>query len=249
MKCRRKRSLRIAVGLAAATVLAPAAGYAMEVVFDPTNFVQQVEQVAQQVEMVQQLRQQVQNQLQMLRGWGFTRLQGILQSMGQWQQVFGGQGGPYASGNPGETLNQQYPTDPGAYATTSDTDAQHMRDQWDQEQRRVLIENRTVQNHVYLDLAPTAQRMGEYVQKSNAAPGATAAVQAGNEELATLVAQLQAMQAQEITDARGDAELAAQEQAEAAYAEAQRLAVRGTWDNPQPPATGLVNPFPLAAGQ
>jgi P-type conjugative transfer protein TrbJ len=246
--CRRaKRALRVGLGLAAAAVLAPPTAYAMEVVFDPTNFAKQVEQVAQQVQMVQQLRQQVQNQLQMIRGWGFSQLQGILQSMGQWQQVFGGQGGPYGTTDPGGALDQQYPSDPGAYASTSDADVQDTRDRWEQEQRRVLIENRTVQNHVYRDLAATAQRMGQYVEKSNAAPGTTAAVQAGNEELATLVAQLQAMQAQEITDARGDVEQAAQEQAEAAYGEAQRLAVRGGWDNPQPPATGLVNPFPSVA--
>jgi type IV secretion system protein TrbJ len=249
MTRRAKRSVGVMLGAAAAAVLVPAAGYAMEIVFDPTNFAKQVEQVAHQVEMVQQLRQQVQNQLQMLRGWGFSRLPGILQSMGQWQQVLGGNGGPYATTDPGRTLNQEYPPDPGAYAAKSDADVQNMRDQWDQEQRRVLVENRTVQNHVYLDLTPTAQRMGEYVEKSNAAPGPTAAVQAGNEELATLVAQIQAMQAQEITDGRGDTEHAAQEQAEEAYGEAQRLAVRGTWDNPQPPATGLVNPFPLAAQQ
>jgi conjugal transfer/entry exclusion protein len=71
-------------------------------------------------------------------------------------------------------------------------------------------------------------------------------MQAGNEEVATLVAQLQALQAQEITDGRAEVERDAQDQAEQAYAEQQRQAVRGDWTNPQQPSTSLVNAFPSA---
>ncbi|HXE53557.1 MAG TPA: hypothetical protein VN541_11100 [Tepidisphaeraceae bacterium] len=247
MTHRAKRSLILSVGLAGAAAMVPAAGYAMEVVFDPANFAKDIEQVAQDVQMVQQLRQQVQNQRQMLRGWGFSGLQGIMRSMGQWQQVFGGQSGPYGATDPGPNLSRQYPIDPGSYAGKSDGEVQRMRDEWNQEDRNVLVENRTVQDHVYLDLDPTAQRMGQYVENSNSAPGTTAAVQAGNEELATLVTQLQSLQAQEISEGRTDVERAAQDQSEAAYGEAQRQAVRGDWAQPQPPTGTMDNPFPLAA--
>jgi P-type conjugative transfer protein TrbJ len=121
-----------------------------------------------------------------------------------------------------------------------------MRSGWDQEERSVLVENRTVQNETYLNLQPTAQRIQSYVEHSNSASGATSAMQAGNEEVATLVAQLQALQAQEITDARGDVERDAKDQAEQAYAEQQRQAVRGDWTNPQQPSTTLANAFPTA---
>jgi conjugal transfer/entry exclusion protein len=97
-----------------------------------------------------------------------------------------------------------------------------------------------------LNLQPTAQRIQSYVEHSNSASGATSAMQAGNEEVATLVAQLQALQAQEITDARGDVERDAKDQAEQAYAEQQRHAVRGDWTNPQQPSTTLANAFPTA---
>ena len=60
---------------------------------------------------------------------------------------------------------------------------------------------------------------------------------------ATLVAQLQAMQAQEITDARREVERDAQDQAEQAYGEQQRQAVRGDWSNPQPPSSSMANAF------
>ncbi len=171
---------------------------------------------------------------------------GILQSMNVWQQVFGQAGTTYSSTDPGRTLNRQYPSDPGSYASMTDASYPAMRSGWDQEERQVLIENRTVQNQTYLDLQPTAQRIQAYVEKSNSASGATAAMQAGNEEVATLVAQLQALQAQEISDARGDVERDAQEQAEQAYAEQQRQAVRGDWSNPQPPSTSMANAFPTA---
>ena len=236
---------RLLVVIAAAALAVPAAAFA-DVVFDPTNFVEAVQQVAQEVQLVEQFRQQIQNQLAMLQNWGFTQLPGILQSMNIWQQVFGQAGTTYSSTDPGTTLNNQYPADPGIYANTSDSSMAGMRNGWDQEQRNVLIENRTVQNDTYRDLQPTADRIQAYVEKSNAAPGATAATQAGNEELATLVAQLQSLQALEITDARGDVERDAQDQAEQAYAEQQRQAVRGDWNNPQPPSTSLVDAFPAA---
>ena len=236
---------RIVIVAATAGLLLPAAAFA-DIVFDPTNFAEAVLQVSDEVQLVEQFQQQIQNQLFMLKNWGYSQLAGIMQSMNVWQQVFGQAGTTYSSTDPGTTLNDQYPSDPGSYASTSDGSIAAMRNGWDQEQRKVLIENRTVQNDTYRDLQPTAQRIQAYVEKSNSAPGATAATQAGNEELATLVAQFQSLQAQEISDARGDVERDAQEQAEQAYAEQQRRAVRGDWSNPQQPSTSLANAFPTA---
>lgn len=236
---------RIVIVAATAGLLLPAAAFA-DIVFDPTNFAEAVLQVSDEVQLVEQFQEQIQNQLSMLKNWGYSQLAGIMQSMNVWQQVFGQAGATYSSTDPGTTLNDQYPSDPGSYASTSDASIAATRTGWEQEQRKVMIENRTVQNDTYLDLQPTAQRIQAYVEKSNSAPGATAATQAGNEELATLVAQLQSLQAQEISDARGDVERDAQEQAEQAYAEQQRQAVRGDWSDPQPPSTSVANAFPTA---
>lgn len=243
---KRWNSKRLAFTLIATVAFWPSGAFGMVIVFDLTNLVQLVQQAAQQVQLVEQSRQQIQNQLAMLRSWDYSQLDGILRSMEVWQEIFDRAGTIYSSADPGTALGERYPLDPGDYAGISDKAVRAMRDRWDQEQRSVLIENRTVQNNVYLDLAPTARRIGQYVERSNAAPGATAAVQAGNEELATLVAQLQTLQSQEITDARGEVERNAQEQAEQAYAEQQRQAVRGDWNTPQPPSTSLVNAFPAA---
>ena len=236
---------RLLIVAATAVLFVPAAAFA-DIVFDPTNFAEAVLQVADDVQMVDQLYQEVTNEVAMLKSWNFTQLPGILQSMNIWQQVFGQAGATYSSTDPGNTLNSQYPSDLTSCANISDTAIQSMRSGWDQEERSVLVENRTVQNETYLNLQPTAQRIQSYVEHSNSASGATSAMQAGNEEVATLVAQLQALQAQEITDARGDVERDAKDQAEQAYAEQQRQAVRGDWTNPQQPSTTLANAFPTA---
>jgi type IV secretion system protein TrbJ len=235
---------RFLIVVATVALLVPTAAFA-DIVFDPTNFAEAVLQVADDVQMVDQLYQEVTNEVAMVKSWNFTQLPGILQSMNIWQQVFG-QGTTYSSTDPGSTLNSQYPSDQSNYANMTDANYQSMENGWDQEERNVLIENRTVQNQTYLNLQPTADRIQSYVQHSNSASGATSAMQAGNEEVATLVAQIQTLQAQEITDARGEVEQDAQDQAEQAYAEQQRQAVRGDWDNPQQPSTSLLNAFPMA---
>jgi P-type conjugative transfer protein TrbJ len=237
-----KKSILI---LIATALVVPAACWA-DIVFDPSNYAQAVLQVGNDVQMVAKLQQEIQNQLAMLKGWGYTQLPGILASMGIWQQVFGQEGSTYTSTSPGGTLNTLYPSDPSSYSQTNDSAIAQMRQEWDQTQRQTLIENRTVQNDTYLDLSPTAQRIQAYIQQSNSAPGITAATQAGNEELATVIAQVQAMEAQEITDGRAEVQKEAQEQADEAYGQEQRQAARGQWDNPAPPSSSVVNSFSSA---
>jgi P-type conjugative transfer protein TrbJ len=235
----------IVIAAVAAAFLVPTAAFA-DIVFDPTNFVEAVLEVADDVEMVDQLYQEVSNGVAMVKGWNFTQLPGLLQNMNVWQQVFGQAGATYSSTDPGTSLNSQYPSDLTHYANMADSDIQSLRSGWDQEQRSVLVENRTVQNETYLNLQPTAQRIQSYVEHSNSASGATSAMQAGDEEVATLISQLQTLQAQEITDARAEVERDARDQAEQAYAAQQRQAVRGDWAGPQQPSTSLVNAFPMA---
>jgi conjugal transfer/entry exclusion protein len=222
---------RIIVVAAIAALLLPTAAHA-DIVFDPANFVEAVLQVVSDVQMVEQFAQQVEGEASMLQHLNFSQLNGLVENMNTWQQVFGQS--IYSS------------TDPGSYANTSDSSYQSMQSGWDQEDRNVLIENRTVQNETYLNLSPTADRIQQLVEHSNSASGATAAMQAGNQETAELIAQLQTLQAQEITDARGEVERDARRQAEDAYGQQQRQSVRRTWDNPQQPTTMVVDAFPAA---
>jgi P-type conjugative transfer protein TrbJ len=236
----RKKSIACVGGLLGVLSIAGAAS--ADVVFDPSNFAQNVEQVAHQVEVLRQMEQQIQNQLQMLQHWEFTRLGDLIGGMQRIGQVLRDAGDVYTSGDPAGQLNEQYPRDPRDYQSTTHDDWIAQRLAWEQRQRDSLAENRTVQNRVYGELDPTRTRVAEYVEQSNAAPGATAAVQASNELTATLVAQLQAMQAMEVTDARGDAEREAQDQAEAAYHEQRRQAVMEDWMAPSDTAP-IAMPF------
>jgi P-type conjugative transfer protein TrbJ len=238
----KKRILIVAV---ASLMVLPAAAHA-DIVFDPTNFVEAVLQVESDIQMVDNLYQEVTNDVAMVKGWNFTQLPGLLQNMNAWQQVFGQAGSTYSSTDPASALSTMFPSDLTTFANTTDSQIASMRSGWDQEERSVLVENRTVQNQTYLNLQPTAQRIQQYVEHSNSASGATAAMQAGNEETATLIAHLQTLQSQEITDGRAEVEKAAQAQAEQAYAQAQQQAVRGNWSSPQQPSTSLVDAFPLA---
>ena len=238
-----RRAKAVLTVAAASVALAPVAALA-DVVVDPANLAQAVLQVAQDVQLVDQFRQQLQDQQSMLKGWGYTRLPDLLKDMGVWQQVFAAAGQTYAAADPGPSLDQQYPTSPGTYAGDSDVAMAARRAAWDAEDRSVLVENRTVQDDAVAALRPTAERVGDYVSKANGAPGTTAVLQADNESVATLVGQLQAMQAQEVTDGRREVERRARDQAEAAYADQQRQAVRAGWDGPRAPSTPLVDAFP-----
>jgi conjugal transfer/entry exclusion protein len=229
---------------AAAIGLLPAATFAVDLVFDPTNFIQIVEEVAQDVKLVEQAAEQIKNQGQMLKSWGYSQLDGIRQQMNGWEIVL--TPGIYSSSDAGAQFNANYPLDPTHYDGMTDLAISNQRNQWDAQERAALVENRTVQNQTYQNIAVTATRIANDLEQSNHAPGMTAAVQAGNEEIASLIAQLQTLTGQEITDARTEAEREAREQAEDAYATQQVNAVRAGWNNSTTPVTGLADVFPLA---
>ncbi len=151
----KKRILIVGV---ASLMLLPAAAHA-DIVFDPTNFVEAVLQVESDIQMVDNLYQEVTNDVAMVKGWNFTQLPGLLQNMDVWQQVFGQAGTTYSSTDPASALNTMFPSDLTNFANTTDTAIASMRSGWDQEERSVLVENRTVQNQTYLNLQPTAQRI------------------------------------------------------------------------------------------
>lgn len=241
---------RIAVAIVAVLGTSSAALAGGYPVFDILNFTEAVEQVAKQVETIEKLTAQVENQKQMLQGWGYTQINDLRQRMdavrGQLQQA----GTVYTTATPGVQLDTRFPTtfDAAALATNQ---VATLRNAWLASQRQVLIENRRVQNAVYGDLAATQNRITKYVAKSNAAPGMTAAVQANNELTATLIGQVQAMQTMEITRARAEVEAEARRQSEEEFARQQHawLSRGGT---AQPPAEGAggwsVQPVPETAG-
>lgn len=231
----------------AATSRASASGYP---VFDIANFAEAAKQVANQVETIGKLTEQIENQKQMLEGWGYTQVDDLRRRMEAVRGELRRAGTIYTSNNPGTRLDQQFPTifDTGDLAANR---VESLRDQWLASQRTVLVENRRVQNAVYGDLAATQTRVTGYVQRSNAAPGMTAAVQANNELTATLIGQVQALQTLEITRARAEVEADARRQSEEEFAR-QQQAWLSRADTAQAPPEGragwAVTPVPEGAG-
>jgi P-type conjugative transfer protein TrbJ len=232
----------VAVTLAIAT-RAGAGGYP---VFDASNVAQAIKQVQNGLQQIEQLRTQIQNQEKMLQGWQFTRIDGTLRRFDAVRGELDRTGSIYRQLDPRRALDQSYPTTFDAQLfSTGSTDP--IRDQWVARERSTLEENRRVQNAVYADLAPTRQRVGEYVDRSNAAPGMTAAVQANNELTATLIQQVQALQTLEITRARAEVESEARRQSEEEYARQHRawLNREGTARGPaQGQGSFVVEPVP-----
>ena len=67
---------RILIVAATTLLFLPVAARA-DIVFDPTNFVEAVLEVADDVEMVDQLYQEVTNGVAMVKSWNFTQLPGL----------------------------------------------------------------------------------------------------------------------------------------------------------------------------
>lgn len=233
-----RRALLAACVAAGVVLAAGRAAVAQEIVFDPTNYAKNLEQARQQLELAQRMREQVRNQLRMLESWRFSRVEGVLDAMRDAQRVLASTGS-YGTGSPDGGLGDIYPV----RVVLSRAEMQGRRLAWELRRRRSLVERREGAEAAYRDLGANARRVSEIVEKSNAAPGQTAAVQAGNELAASLVGQLQSLQAAEVSAARAEAEAEARRQSESAYQADRRARLMADWGGPS-----RSEPVPLPFG-
>ncbi len=223
-------------------------------VFDVLNFAEAVKQVQNQIQTIEQLTAQVENQKQMLRGWGYTRIDDLRRRMDAVRGELQRAGTIYTDTNPARRLEAQFPTTFDSRDIRGDLASNRvgtLREQWLASQRLTLVENRRVQNAVYTDHDLTQRRVTGYVERSNAAPGMTAAVQANNELTATLIGQVQALQTLEITRARAEVEADARRQSEEEYARQVHAWLSRKDTAPAPPegrGAWSITPVPEAAG-
>jgi conjugal transfer/entry exclusion protein len=201
-------------------------------VFDPFNYKVNKEQVRRHWEVIERLDKQIENQLLILENWEFTRLAPMLEAMKFVRAPLDDAAEIFGDTDLNGALEAQYPIDPAAYANRDATDMAELRRAWLASQRASVALARTVQNRVYSEMEPTQTRIDEYVAQSNVAPGPTAATQAGNEIIATLIAQLQAVHAREIADTRAELEREAEAQAEEAFARQRREHLMRDWNRP-----------------
>jgi P-type conjugative transfer protein TrbJ len=242
----RQRRRRIAAALGLAAVVSLGGGRAARacldfdpIIFDPANYAQAVQQVAQIIHQVQQAEQAVQNGLQMAANWGYTQLAGISQAVHRVTGVLD-ESDAYRS-DPASDLGDRYPTDYGAAPSSDDFASRQAA--WNDAERQALVENRNLQNQAAQDVAPAAARIAGLVEASNQSAGETAAAQARTEILAETSTELAKLQALKLARGRLRVEREARRQSEQAYGEAQRRRLMRDWDQPV-----AAEPVPMPFG-
>lgn len=227
------KRFRRPIAIVAIVVLIPTVPTrADDIVFDPTNFGINVEQVLQELEIIARLEEQIRNQLRMLANWDFSQLDQLLASMQTIRQALDDAGAL--------DLAQRYSITPRVYAQRNAQAMRQIERDWLESQRTALIHAQTLQNRAVHEMPATQQRVNQFVQRSNAAPGQTAVLQATNETLATLAGQLQTLQALDLSQTRLELEEEAKRQAEAVFHRQRRDALMRDWPTSNK-ATGTLS--------
>ena len=219
--------------------------HAQYIVHDPINGVVLIEQLAHQAQEIDNQVQQIQNQVQslqnqsrMLQHLSITNAQQAIGAMTQMQQALeqsNGQGATdpigftsgFDSGQVTQLIRLAYPA-PHDWHSQSNSQIAQYPDQWTSAQRGAADKAIQMQEASVASMAGAQQRMNDLSVASRNAPGQTAAIQATNEMLVTISAQLQNQQATELATQRS---LALQQSEEAAEDQRnQELVNRATWD-------------------
>jgi conjugal transfer/entry exclusion protein len=213
----RRRRLSLAVLAAAVVPLwVTSRAHAQLVVADPGNAVLLIQQLLRDAEQVQNQITEIQNQVKSLEneanGLKHLDVSNFAQAIAAMQQVqvtllrrcaeLDAEGSPdpirFDTGLDCGTLIARfravYPA-PADWPAQTDDQLQHLPDQCAEQQRGAAAQAMTVQNASVAAMDGTQQRMDQLATASRTAAGQTAAVQATNEMLVTLSAQLRDQQA------------------------------------------------------
>ena len=198
------------------------------IVTDPGNIAVNVEQLLQHLQLIRRVEAQIRNQLLMLENWEFTRLEAILAEMDRMREVLE-QARVYDADDLGQRVDRVYPIDIRVLEQARAESLNTARTEWARQHREALVQARAIQNRAYASMPRTAERIAEYLEQSTQSPGPTAAVQAGNELLGTLVGQVQTLESLEITANREALEREAARQAEEARTRFRRKRLMRDW--------------------
>ena len=226
-----RRSIALIVLIVGSLLTAPAT-QAQLVVNDPANVAVNIDQLVQHLQLIRRVEAQIRNQILMLQNWEFTRLEQIIAEMDRIADVLE-QSQVYAMDSPRQRLDQLYPIDEAGIRQDASREVGEIRSAWAQQHREALLQARLAQNRAYESMPRTAERIREYLEQSSTSPGPTAAVQAGNEILATVVGQVQTLETLEMTAHREALEREAARQAEAARTRLYREEVMADWPQQQ----------------
>jgi P-type conjugative transfer protein TrbJ len=221
------------------TLTVPTTSWGFGIVFDPAIYAKNIQQVQQDIQMLQIMQQQLQQEEMMLASININMFPQLNASMYQLQAII--EQPAYLAANVQAVVSTDYPLN---FANVSNTQMLALQQQWQQNQRSALVENRQIQNQIVAQMPATSSQVGQLVAASNSAPGATSALQAGNQIVATLAGQLQELEALEASNQRTSAQRQAIYQSQRAYADQQRAAVMRDWNTP-----ATIQPIPMPFGQ
>jgi P-type conjugative transfer protein TrbJ len=238
---RSRRSILFSAALAASLLLVaqPPAAQAQVAVIDLKAILQAEQQVSQGLTQIQRLESQLSNQAAMLQHLQTDITGPIAQITGQATAILQqAQGIGYGAQNVAQQYASLYPTTmPGASLAST----QASLATWRQNNALALQDALRMQNQIAQGQPTTSAQVASAVSASQGAAGQTAAIQASNQLLATVSAQLTQLQNLLITQARAEQTLAAQAAASqaAGAADSQRF-----WAT-TPPASRVQNPGQL----
>jgi P-type conjugative transfer protein TrbJ len=242
---RMKRRLAAYAGLAVALATAPA--QAQYEVYDPWTYQEQaityaqaVQQVAQGVQQLQQLESQLQAQQAMVQNLGSDSTSGTLAVVDAdaLQILQQAQGIGFNSANAGQAFATAYPGT-STVAGFNSSQLSSALNAWQSNNSAALQTAIQMQSQVASNQAATTTAVQNAVDASNAAGGQTAAIQATNQLLAAVAAQLAQLQAILITQGQAQATLAAQQQANTAAAASAITSTQGQVQTAITPPPGV----------
>ena len=196
---------------------APAMALFGGIVFDPSNFVEHILEVSAALQRIARMESELQVQQRMLARLGTNAWPGMAQSM-QGVTLVLQNGGRFASTDPAGQMAANEPVTFGD--GTQNPNASQMnalRAAWDQDNRDGIVQNRQLENQVVTGVPADSVQINQIVAASGHAPGLTAAIQAHNQLLADLSAQLGRIIALKAAHDRLDTQRAAQDQSRQAY--------------------------------
>ena len=229
----RWRKAAIVAALAATMMTAaPAMALFGGIVFDPSNFVEHILEVAADLQRIARMESQLQVQQRMLAGLRTNVWPGMAQSM-QGVTLVLQNGGRFASSDPAGQMVANEPLYFGDGRQNPNADQINtLRTAWDQDNRVGIVQNRQLENQVVAGVPTDSAQINQIVTASGHAPGLTAAIQAHNQLLAGLSAQLGRIIALKAANDRLNTQLMAQDQSRRAYHTAVRQWVMHDWSSP-----------------
>jgi P-type conjugative transfer protein TrbJ len=207
---RKSLALLSAALLAPLLFTAPSSADAQMAVIDVKSILQAEKQVSQGLQQIQQLEAQVSNQAQMLQKMEANVTGPVLKIAGQATGILQqAQGIGYGAQNVAQQYAALYPsTMPGASLVAT----QASMAAWRRNNALALQQAMQMQNKIAQGQPTTTAQVTSAVGASQGAAGQTSAIQATNQLLATVTAQLTQLQTLLITQARAEQILAAQAQ-------------------------------------